>query len=262
MTPARQNGWKIQGTPVLLYHGLEAAPGARPGKYWVPAMNFRRHLCALRERGQKIVSLQKVWHEGTPDDVVVMTFDDGMASDFEIAFPQMRETGSTADFFVTNNRVGQPGYATWAQLRAMREAGMSIQSHGPAHTPLPLLAPAALRETLKRGKQDIEDNVGAKVEFLSAPFGFLSERVREEVLAAGYLAVCDSRSWPAHIGQNLIHRIAVDRHTSDKDLAALVRGALVPFARRAVRRAMLHVPKQALLRWAPQRLATDLEVRS
>jgi peptidoglycan/xylan/chitin deacetylase (PgdA/CDA1 family) len=54
-----------------------------------------------------------------PARAICITFDDGKASDYDIAFPVLMGLGMTGTFFVVTQRVGQPGYVTWAQLKEM-----------------------------------------------------------------------------------------------------------------------------------------------
>ena len=62
-----------------------------------------------------------------------LTFDDGNASDVEIALPRLLERGLTAEFFVLAGRLGEPGRLTNDQVGELIAAGMAIGSHGWAH---------------------------------------------------------------------------------------------------------------------------------
>ena len=256
--------WQIPGVPVLMYHGIreEAAQPAPRDKYCLERRSFAAQVEECSRLALSIVSLRNRWNAPTLDGSVVFTFDDGLASDYEIAFPILRGHGCCADFFVTSSTVGKAGYVGWEQLKEMDQAGMSIQSHGSQHTPLTLLNSSVLRDQLLSGKMEIEDRLGKKVEFLAAPFGFLNSRVLNAALDLGFVAVCDSVSWPARIGSKVIHRVAVERNTSDKQFQALLRRSAAPLVMRGLKRKLLHVPKQVLLRLAPRMLGLPTEVHS
>ena len=64
---------------------------------------------------------------------IEITFDDGNASDVEVALPALRERGLAATFFVCAGRIGEPGYLDADQLRELADAGMSVGSHGWDH---------------------------------------------------------------------------------------------------------------------------------
>ena len=261
MPPLRQTGWHFGGVPVFMYHGLYAEGGEHSrGKYCLQEARFIAQLQSCLNNGMPVVSLKHQWQKADDANVVVYTFDDGLASDFEIAFPRLQERGCSADFFVNSSTIGKPGYVTWEQLKEMDKAGLSIQSHGSDHTPLTLLTAAVLQEQLRRGRREIEDHIGCVVEFLSVPFGFLNSRVMAAALEAGFVAVCDSVSLPARMGKQLIHRVSVQRGTSDREFKALLKGSAAPFVIRNVRSGLLHIPKQILLHLAPQALGLPTEV--
>ena len=105
----------------LCFHGigesrLEREPGE--SRYWVTEGLFRRVL--------DYVAAQ-------PD--VELSFDDGNASDVEVALPALRERGLTATYFVLAGRLQDSASLGPADLRELREEGMRIGSHGWAHVP-------------------------------------------------------------------------------------------------------------------------------
>src|SRR5207342_3607508 len=68
---------------------------------------------------------------GRPD--VQLTFDDGNASDVEIALPSLLERGLSAEFFVLAGLLGEPGRLAADDVRELHGAGMRVGSHGWAH---------------------------------------------------------------------------------------------------------------------------------
>ena len=261
--PDIQSVWKLSGVPVLMYHGIRSRTSKEEprDKYCVDEDRLVRQLDRCSRAALPVVCLKHNWRS-SPDgaNAVVATFDDGSASDFELAFPRLLERGCSADFFVNGSTVGKPGYVTWEQLKEMDRAGMSIQSHGSEHVPLTLLGGQALQEQLLRGRAEIQERVGSEVEFLSVPFGFMNSRVLDAALEVGFTAVCDSVSWPARMGNRIIHRIAVERSTSDREFESLVFRSATPFIGRNLRRTVLHIPKQILLHLAPGMLGLPTEV--
>jgi len=55
---------------------------------------------------------------------VKITFDDGNASDLEVALPRLLERGLSAEFFVLAGRLGEPGRLTATDVRELVKAGM------------------------------------------------------------------------------------------------------------------------------------------
>ena len=60
---------------------------------------------------------------------------------------------------------------TWDQVRALRRAGMDVQSHTRTHRVLQTLAPAQLRDELCGSKADLERELDAPVVAISYPRG-------------------------------------------------------------------------------------------
>ena len=244
-----------RGARVLMYHGIGAeAPG--DARYVVSAERFAAQLEAIRAAGHRVVSLAALRAaEGAgARPPVVLTFDDGRQSDFTGAYPGLRERGLHGEFFVNPGTVGRPGYVTWPQLREMAAAGLAVQSHAHDHVYLTRLDARALDRQLRDSRHRIEDEVGAPVRYLAAPYGDCSRRVVEAALAVGYHAVCTSSEWPARPGGRTVNRIAIYASTTTSELQRLLAGDWRPYLRRAARAAAVYPVKQALLRVAPGRL--------
>jgi peptidoglycan/xylan/chitin deacetylase (PgdA/CDA1 family) len=250
-TESRRGALSLGGTPILLYHGLSSYAdldcSSRARKYWVLAGHFRDQLASICAMGHHVISLGELWtwnwdpgREGLP---AVVTFDDGLSSDYEVAFPLLLEAALPAEFFVSTANVGRKGFLTWQQVNEMQRAGMSFQSHSHDHVDLVRLPIRERERQLKVSKQILEARLGQKVEFIAVPYGRLSTEVTELAVEAGYRAVCTSRSWPKRPGSRLVNRVAVYAKTSPHAFKQLLAGNLSSFAIRAAQEAMLFFPK-------------------
>lgn len=266
---ARRMTGVLSGFPVLLYHGVTRSGEEPPvagaeRKYWVSANQLRTQLGQVRGAGSRVVRLRDAWapesHVAGPDRPVVLTFDDGRAADYAVSFPLLREAGVPAEFFVNTAAVGTAGFVTWAQLAEMSRAGMSIQSHGHDHVNLAHLPVRALEDQLARSKAQIEDRLGAPVEFLATPYGLVNPRVFTTAREQGYTAVCTSRAWPASPGAPAVGRTVIHRHTPVGAVLGIVACRPVPYLVRAVRAGLIYLPKRLLLRRWPNRLRVHVVV--
>jgi len=250
--PARRR-LGLDGARVLLYHGVGKSKGADP-RYTVTRNQLAGHLEQIGRGGHRVLPLSAAW--SAPADearapAVALTFDDGGASDYEQVFPILSERGLPGEFFVNPGTMGRRGYLSWEQAREMARGGMRFQSHAYDHVYLTPLPAPSLQRQLGDSKRRIEDELGRPVEFLAAPYGDLSRRVRQAALAAGYRAICTSWSWPARAGARSVDRVAVYASTTAEDLARLLRGDVVPYLRRAGRSALLYPVKRAVLHLRP-----------
>jgi peptidoglycan/xylan/chitin deacetylase (PgdA/CDA1 family) len=180
--------------PVLVYHNVAPrldGESRRQRELNVDPREFESHMQALRAEGYTVISLralEKALAGGAPVPArsVVITFDDGWKSQFEHAFPVLRRMGFTATFFVFTSPIGRDArFMTWAELREMQAAGMSVGSHSRTH---PYLSRStALTAELTGSRAAIERQLGTAPEFFAYPFGEKGARLTTAVRDAGYL---------------------------------------------------------------------------
>ncbi len=262
----RRRRLRLGGIPVFTYHGLtdteETAAPSRERRYWIRGTQFKNHLDQIRRSGYRVRLLGELWNEGrgTPSTArrdrwrapaVVLTFDDGLVSTYEIAYPLLLEAGIRADFFVNTATIGREGFLSWCQITEMQRAGMSFQSHSHDHVYLTWLPAGALERQLRNSKRMLEDRLGQPVDFLSAPYGDLNRQVVKVARQVGYKAVCSSWSWPARPGARAVNRMVIDRHTTLGDFHQLLTGSPIRYAARVARASLMYFPKRILLRFRP-----------
>lgn len=259
-------GRLIPGFPVLMYHGVARAenqpvlPGER--KYWSTAAQLRGHLTCIQDAGYRVARLAELWgpptRTGRHHQSVALSFDDGRASDYEVAFPLLLEAHATADFFLNTANIGTPGFLGWTQIREMQRAGMSFQSHSHEHVDLSRLTKRELQSQIRESKRRLEDGLGTAVEFLAAPYGLFDRRVLDAAREQGFGAVCTSNAWPARPGAQAIGRVAIYRHTRAGEFRRIVTRHPAPYLRRAARTWLVYLPKGVLLRFRPRRLGVRI----
>lgn len=198
------------GVVVFMYHALYRSrteyqaidPAERP--YAVSLAAFEEQLDRLRGAGIPVLPPQALEGERQGRAGVVLTFDDGHASNRELAFPALAARGLRALFFVTSGFIGRrPGFCDWAGLREMAQAGMSLGSHGRTHRFLDDLDDVQARAELEESRTAIERGTGASVTTLSFPGGRFRPGQLAQACAAGYRLCFSSqigvwRGAPAH----------------------------------------------------------------
>lgn len=238
LIPGCQPLLRLAGVPVFVYHGLtkggDSSPPTSEKKYWLMPDQFRSQLREIRGCGQQVARLHELWNSpnGNLPPAIVLTFDDGLASDYEEAFPILLENAAGAEFFVNTATIGHPGFLTWRQIDEMRRAGMSFQSHSHEHVALSTLPECELRRQLKDSKQILEDRLGKPANFLAAPYGVLNRRVVEAALEAGYQAVCSTRSLPARPGAKVVNRVVLYQYTTPRQFRRLLDRRLLGYLSR------------------------------
>jgi peptidoglycan/xylan/chitin deacetylase (PgdA/CDA1 family) len=174
--------------------------------------HFRACMERLAERGYKGVTMAEASEQiragSVPERVAVLTFDDGLTSFGEQAWPLMREYGHRGTLFVPVDYVGgvsawYKDYGlppmrthTWDELRKLRDEGADIQSHGCRHPKLSTVDAAVLREELARSREVLERELAMTIEHFCYPFGDYDEAVIAAARACGYAtAVTTDPGW-------------------------------------------------------------------
>ena len=128
----------------LLYRGIapndlgaDATPTERRSA--VTAEMLERHIDTLGELRRKVVAPRFYVRRATealPEGGdVLLTFDGGYASHYEVVFPLLKKRKIRAAFFVPTARVGEEGRLDWGQLREMATYGMVIGAYGNTGVP-------------------------------------------------------------------------------------------------------------------------------
>jgi peptidoglycan/xylan/chitin deacetylase (PgdA/CDA1 family) len=159
----------------LCFHGIGTP--RRPlepdeGQYWIAPEQFDELLEVVRR-----------------DPTYRITFDDGNASDVEVALPALRRHGLTASFFIVAGRLGQAGSVDPDGMRELRRAGMTIGSHGMRHRQWRSLDEAARREELVEACERLAGAGGGSIDAVACPFGAYDRRVLVELRDAGFSRV-------------------------------------------------------------------------
>lgn len=128
--------------PVLMYHHI-ADEG--DSSVTVSAESFERHLSLIREWGYTPITIDELYRYVTlgtalPEHPVLITFDDGYASNYEIAYPLLIQYNTPAAIFVIGCSVGKDTYKEtdhamnphfgWEEAAEMIDSGLiTIGSH-------------------------------------------------------------------------------------------------------------------------------------
>jgi peptidoglycan/xylan/chitin deacetylase (PgdA/CDA1 family) len=242
--------FRLPGVPVFVYHGVADEPRGlthRERKYWVSRHELASQLRAVRAGGFLSCALEEFWtctRDTNDRRRVVVTFDDGNSSDYDVAFPLLMEHRIPAAFFLNTATIGKTGFLTWPEIAEMQRAGMSFQSHAHDHVYLSRLEPDRAKAQMARSKAILEDRLGRAVSFIAAPYGDFNRRVLGLAQDLGYRALCTGRSLPAKVSRGRIDRTVIYANMSDRRFRAFLRRSPLAYADRALRACAKQVPKR------------------
>jgi peptidoglycan/xylan/chitin deacetylase (PgdA/CDA1 family) len=222
--------------PILVYHVINTQPAGSSADtaLYVPTSDFTSQMQALEAKGWHAVTLdqlQAYWTRGTPlgsGKPIVITFDNGYASQYTNALPVLKGLGWVA---VENLQLtGLPpsqGGLTDAQIRGLIAAGWELDTQGLDHTDLTTIDPAQLANDLTSARQMLQSSYGAHVNWFSYPSGDYNPSVTAAVNAAGYVgATTVNPGWAAPQQDRFrLPRLPVTAGTTPSQLLAEIAAA-------------------------------------
>lgn len=199
---------------ILMYHGIVSEWTALPkerdagaGLYDVPTVSFLEQMEWLQANNYRVGTFEEDGHY-SDEQKVILTFDDGEMNNYDQALPVLKKCGFPAYFFIIAKRVGEYGYMSWDELRAIHESGMIIGSHGFSHEILTNLMDSQVEEELRASKRYLERNLDITVDTFSMPRGFCNNKVVRMAYEAGYKHVLISDR-PRELTEPCLSRVSV-----------------------------------------------------
>jgi peptidoglycan/xylan/chitin deacetylase (PgdA/CDA1 family) len=218
--------------PILMYHYVRTVDQASdPLGYELSVAPevFDQQMSWLHGQGYITVPMDVVTQclrgaAACPSKAVALTFDDGYADAYTEVLPVLGRYRFSATFYIISGIVGQPGYMTWEQIAALRDAGMEIGAHTVSHLDLTSLDWGTAGYEIAQSKADIEHHLGSSVMSFCYPTGLYNPAIEEQVRSAGYSSATTTR-WDGDYSDILaLPRRRVSGETSLDGFAAIVQG--------------------------------------
>jgi len=187
-----------QTVPVLTYHKLSR--NESPDAMTVREADFEAQMRYLRENGYRVIPLDDLYEFlqfrlQIPARSVVITFDDGWRSVYDIALPILKKYGYPATLFVyTDLIVGSRETLSWEQVRELSRNGFDIESHSRTHRYLGRKERKesfhdyfeAVRKEIVESSKVIRKQTGREVKYLAYPYGDTNALVVAMARREGY----------------------------------------------------------------------------
>ncbi len=236
--------------PVLMYHNLaEEYPESTVSANITPEL-FENHIKTLISFGFNPIKLSDYYayvtgNKTLPENPIIITFDDGYLSNFEVAYPVLKKYNVPAAIFVVTSTVGHtPEMGTvsyphfsWEQAREMQDSGLiEINSHTHSHKDITGLTTAELQKEIRFSKYLIEKNLQKYCYTFAYPYGGYREDTDTLIGYAGYkmqIKVYDSSSEEIYLantkkeGLKNIRRLTVRGDMSELDLIDIINKAIL-----------------------------------
>lgn len=218
---------------ILMYHHM-VEDGQNYNTWTITTGRFREDLQWLADNGYTcLLPSQLAAGEPLPEKAVLITFDDGYASNYQLAFPILREFGAKAVISLITQHIEDrdPEFLTWDMCREMAASGLvEFGSHTcSAHQENPRGIKRIFGESradyearifpdIQTSIDQIRDNLGTEVLFFAYPHG-QRERWADEYLREHFAVTVTTRHGPADLSRGLYdlprHNITVEHPVSE-----------------------------------------------
>lgn len=240
--------------PIILYHHIA---DSGEGEAIIQEDVFLSHLDAIAQAGYETVSFDQLTayvEKGVPlpEKPIVISFDDGYLSNYDIAWPALKERNMQGTIFVIGCSVGMTTYKetgvpiiphfSYTQAQEMIDSGaISIQPHTyNMHQYLPLEPPGgrvgctqregetevdyrqALTQDFTTAAEQLKDNTTETATVLSYPFGLYSESSEAISAQLGFQISLTTHMEQAHLVKGdmnslrLLGRFSIDDCTPEE----------------------------------------------
>ncbi|MBN2281909.1 MAG: polysaccharide deacetylase family protein [Candidatus Marinimicrobia bacterium] len=162
---------------------------------------FRKQVEFLVRKGYRLVTLSELFFS-QDEKTIAICFDDGYQNVHRYAYPVLKQFNIPATVFIITSAIGKSNdwdanllgikfmHLDESEIAELIGAGWEIGSHGIGHRCL-LNAPVQeLEHDIGQSKEFLENKFQSQINFYSAPFGKINNRILQICQNSGYLGCC------------------------------------------------------------------------
>lgn len=211
---------------VLNYHEIlkeGKSPSGKENKFAITHSEFIRQLDLIREKNIPIMAMSD-WlysQEINHDFAVVLTFDGGFKSDYELVYPVLKERKISATFFPVVSFLDDQNRLNWNELKEMSAysdtSGTKIEigSHGVFNQNMRKMRRSDCKLELELSKRLLEKNIGTSITLFAPPQGIYNRQMLKLAFGAGYKKVFSTHfSFNSWGEAYVLHRWNIKRNTT------------------------------------------------
>lgn len=200
---------------ILLYHNVTDKKSiSSKDDLYVHIDDFRDQLDYIVEMGYNVITLQELYDlrqndQEIPKKTIVLTFDDGDKSSYDVVFPELEKRNLKASFFVTTRQLNEKGFVTKSNLIEMENAGQDIQSQGHNNEDFIESTIAQVHKSMYLSKKILEDILDKKVLFLVYPNSSFNSEVIRIAQDVGYEWALSTESGKFYDHYMIMERVSI-----------------------------------------------------
>lgn len=165
--------------PILCYHRIRpfrATDSKRAIDYIVTPEDFKAQMKVLADSGYKTILPDQLmdylqYGKAIPEKAVMLTFDDNVADQMEVARPVLDQYGFKGVFFIMTVTLGKPGYMSREQVKQLHDEGHVIGSHTYDHQNMRKLPDSLWSIQVDKPQRQLKEITGEEVKYFAYPFG-------------------------------------------------------------------------------------------
>lgn len=140
----------------------------------------------------------------------IITFDDGLESDYKTAYPLLLKYKIKGIFFLITDFIGKPNHLNWDQIGEMNENGMIFGSHGKSHKIMTKISHREARHELSYSKEKIETRIKKEINSFSFPYGYWNRDLIQTAEDVGYKYIYTSEYGEISGTKNYLPRYCIN----------------------------------------------------
>lgn len=168
---------------VIMFHHVTANPEIQQSgclldfeRFSDFVLRFQGHYATLED-----VVKKRVKHK------VAITFDDGLADLYTLAYPFLKERGIPFTAFIVTDFIDKPGFITTQQLKEMScDPLVTIGSHGVTHELFPKLDAGQKQKELYESQKILQEITGRKINIFAYSHGKFDQETLKLVKCYDY----------------------------------------------------------------------------
>ena len=167
---------------VIYYHDIVKENGH--GSQYTDIATFKKHMEYISKNGYKTFTFDELDNKENlayDKKAVLITFDDGWASNYTEIFEYMKEKGIKYNIFLEGKNVGtNPKYLTWDMVKEMYESGIvGFGAHTYNHPSMADVGLEGYADEVSKTNEIIKEQLGYIPKDFCYPFGYYSKESNE-----------------------------------------------------------------------------------
>lgn len=183
---------------ILMYHRVSES--GKEDAFTISAEDFEKDIYFLKKQGYRFLKAEDLKKsELLSEKSVVITFDDGYESDYNVVLPILKKYNASATFFVIGSLIGKEGYMSRDELEKLSNSDLvQIGNHSynfhcfdnARVKRLFFTEPYKVIADFEQNMKSLQSITGKKITAVSYPYGIYGKYVDFELKKRGIVTFC------------------------------------------------------------------------